>query len=393
MTERLLLLSPFFYPEPISTGRYNSFLAKALVKKGVPVDVICFHPLYPDWRVHRSDEVLSGVGTTRGGAWVRYPQDNLIRRGVLEVGYWLHIFRNIARLKGYSHIAAVLPPMLFLPLVRLTAGPDARITAIVHDLQGVMAGVGSGAGRMVVCVVRILEAMVLRCSHRVIALSNGMAFFLADAYKIPSSKIAVHWPYVTIDTHNPKGRISHLFAEDKKHIVYAGALGEKQNPDGLISFFIDLVDRRNDLVCHVFSGGPIFETLRLDRDIGSDRLLFHSLIAEQDLYELYLRSHIQVIPEKVGFSEGAIPSKLPNLMASGVPILYIGQRDSDVWKIVQETHAGLCAHGWDFENLNGLVDRLLRDGLNRSHLERRLAFQQKFASLFSVDALIREILR
>jgi hypothetical protein len=73
--------------------------------------------------------------------------------------------------------------------------------------------------------------------------------------------------------------------------------------------------------------------------------------------------------------------------------LYIGQKDSDVWQVVQETHAGLCAHGWDFENLNGLVDRLLRDGLNRSHLERRLAFEQKFASLFSVEALIREILR
>jgi hypothetical protein len=50
MTERLLLLSPFFFPEPISTGRYNTFLVQALVDKGVHVDVICFHPLYPNWR-------------------------------------------------------------------------------------------------------------------------------------------------------------------------------------------------------------------------------------------------------------------------------------------------------------------------------------------------------
>ena len=120
--------------------------------------------------------------------------------------------------------------------------------------------------------------------------------------------------------------------------------------------------------------------------------MFHDLIAERDLYELYLRSDIHVIPEKIGFSKGALPSKLPNLLASGVPILYIGSQNSDVGQVIQRAEAGLCSDSWDLEKLNTLVDRLLADVVDRSHIDRRSTFEKKFARLFSVEALIRELL-
>jgi colanic acid biosynthesis glycosyl transferase WcaI len=271
---------------------------------------------------------------------------------------------------------------------------NATLIAIVHDLQGVMAAVGhSGYHGWVIGSIRLLESKVLRCCHRLMVLSKGMKAFLTETYRVSPSKISVHWPFATVDGKSMTQQLCGLFDHHKKHIVYAGALGEKQNPEGLIRFFANLVEIRDNVVCHVFSGGLIFKALIRDWGGINDRLMFHDLIRDEELPELYRRSDIQVIPEQIGSSQGAMPSKLPNILVCGVPVLYIGQKDSDVWQVVQETHSGLCADGWDFENLNGLVDRLLRDGLNRSHLERRLAFQQKFASLFSVEALIREILR
>ena len=200
MNDHFLLLSPFFHPEPISTGKYNSFLAKALVQKGLRVDVICFHPLYPHWCPRRSDEGFFGVRIFRGGAGIRYPKASLMRRAVLEAGFVLHLLRHASRIKGSSHIVTVLPPMLYLPLIRMVARPNTRITAIVHDLQGIMAGVGlGGGGSKVVGFIQLLERLVLGCCHRIIALSNTMASFLLDSYQIPSSKIAVCWPFVTVD--------------------------------------------------------------------------------------------------------------------------------------------------------------------------------------------------
>lgn len=393
MTDRLLLLSPFFHPEPISTGKYNTFLAKVLVRKGICTDVICFHPLYPGWHPCRTKDGLPGVCIYRGGIRARYPNGAALRRAALEFGFILHILRHSGRIKRYSHIVAVLPPMLFLPLVRLFAGRHARVIAIVHDLQGVMAGIGAGKERQnVVRMVRFLEGVVLKCSHRIIALSNAMATFLSESYEIPSSKIKVCWPFVSMDSQQTRRRLSHLFARDKKHVVYSGALGNKQNPEGLISFFLYLVHRRSDVVCHVFSGGPIFEALRRRREMECSRLVFHDLVQDQDLFELYLRSHIQVIPETKGYSAGAVPSKLPNLMAAGVPILYIGEKNSDVWRVIQAYDAGVCADSWEPEVLSASVDRLLQESAGRSHADRRLVFQKTLADIFSIEALLKELI-
>jgi colanic acid biosynthesis glycosyl transferase WcaI len=393
MTERFLLLSPFFHPEPISTGKYNTCLVRALSQKKIAVEVICFHPLYPSWKPKTSHASISGVTIYRGGAWIRFCKNSLIRRTMLEGAFLLNLLRHAGRFKNYSQIVAVLPPMLFLPAVWIAAAHNTKIVAIVHDLQGVMAGASVrkrwGAVR---CIVRFLEATALRCCHRVIALSDRMAAYILDSYKIPRSKITVCWPFVTVQPDTDGNRLGHLFADGKKHIVYAGGLGYKQCPDKLASFLYRLTRKRDDVVCHVFSEGPLFDALKKDQKLNSRRLIFHDLVQERDLYELYLRSHIQVIPEMTGLSQGAVPSKLPNLLVTGVPIMYIGEKDSDVWKLIERCRAGICSDSWDFDTLSDLADQLLMEASERTHAVRRMRFINEYAGLFSIDALIKELL-
>lgn len=337
---------------------------------------------------------MSGVHISRGGRWIRYPKNNLLRRILLECAFGFHVLAHANRIKRYSRIVSVIPPMLFQPLIWIAAKRHARVFTIVHDLQGIMAAAGSKRGRSAAMrPIRILETIILRCCHRVIALSDAMAAFISASYGIPHSKIAVCWPFVTVKPGESRNRLAHLFAEDKKHVVYAGALGEKQNPEGLISLFLDMVHRRSDVVCHIFSGGPIFEVYQQNPKVDHPRLVFHDLVPEKDLFELYMRSNIQVIPQKLGFSEGAVPSKLPNLIAAGVPILYIGQKSSDVRQIIQEAEAGLCADSWDSNKLIRIAERLLMESAGRSHEDRRQAFDEKFGAFFSVDALVKVLLR
>jgi colanic acid biosynthesis glycosyl transferase WcaI len=146
------------------------------------------------------------------------------------------------------------------------------------------------------------------------------------------------------------------------------------------------------VVCHVFSGGPLFDALRKDQKWNIRRLVFHDLVPERDLCELYLCSHIQVIPEMAGLSQGAVPSKLPNLLAAGVPILYIGEKDSEVWRLIQGCRAGGCCDNWDFDDLSDLADQLLVEGGNCSHAVRQRRFANEYAALFSVEDLIKAIL-
>ena len=75
----ILLLSPFFYPEPISTGKYNTDFVKELAKKGHKVTVVCSHPIYPNWKVKKSYSNLNGVEIIRGGKFIKYPKNKMLR--------------------------------------------------------------------------------------------------------------------------------------------------------------------------------------------------------------------------------------------------------------------------------------------------------------------------
>ena len=77
----VLLFSPFFYPENISTGRYNTHLALALQQQGNAVITVCSYPFYPDWEVATNAvNDLEGIEILRGGGKVKYPGSQVFRR-------------------------------------------------------------------------------------------------------------------------------------------------------------------------------------------------------------------------------------------------------------------------------------------------------------------------
>ena len=92
---KALIFSPFFYPEAISTGKYNTHLAKALVRKGYSVDVIAFYPLYPEWKSKRTTASLKGVNIRRGGGFFVYSKSVILRRIQLELGFTVHTLWHI----------------------------------------------------------------------------------------------------------------------------------------------------------------------------------------------------------------------------------------------------------------------------------------------------------
>ena len=58
--QQILIVSPFFYPELISTGKANQHLAEAFVAEGHGVTVVCSHPLYPAWIPVQSSAKIQG---------------------------------------------------------------------------------------------------------------------------------------------------------------------------------------------------------------------------------------------------------------------------------------------------------------------------------------------
>ncbi|MCF6179446.1 MAG: glycosyltransferase family 4 protein [Geopsychrobacter sp.] len=397
MNKKLLFLSPFFYPEPISTGKYNSFLARSIVESGKDVIVGCSHPLYPDWKPSISTESFKGAEIIRGGSCIKYPRSAMARRLVLELWFTLHAISVVLKVrKKIDSIVVVFPPSLFFCLIRLVLPSNVRRIGIVHDLQGILGLTGGGlAKRILSKIVTYVEKAGFSACDKLVLLSEAMKRNVVCGYGIDPNKCLVHYPFVTeaIDNDNKmRNVLEKCLPVNFKHVIYSGALGEKQDPENLLGMFTKLVATRKDIVCHIFSRGPLFEQLQcaLPPDI-KDRILFHDLVDEADLPELFARSTVQVIPQKVGTSGGAFPSKLPNLLASGVPVFAVTDEGSELSKLLAESGIGVCRHSWELDSVVATLSSFVDQVSQSSNFERATKIKSFVNKYFNVDNLVKEL--
>ena len=393
----ILLLSPFFYPEEISTGKYNTYLTEELVARGCKVKVIASHPLYPSWKPTRSETELPGVEIIRGGAWLRYPSSALIRRAILELWYTWHVLYSYVRKKeNIDYVVPVFPPSLFFHVLSHFLPRKCRKVGIVHDLQGVYAGRSKGlVSQTINRIIRFVERRCFASCDKLIFLSHAMLKSAVSEYGLDESKCTVCYPFVALDESRAEeaNALAGLFNSAQTNIVYSGALGDKQNPDSLLALLDKLLAVRADVDCHVFSSGPHFEHLSSESREHKSPVKFHGLVPAENLDELYARSDIQIIPQAPGTSDGSLPSKLPNLMAAGVPIFAICDTGSELAELVVEADAGRAVYTWEIEELVDVFGELL----GKLKEEKREARRERLAGFvskkFSVENVVDEVFK
>jgi glycosyltransferase involved in cell wall biosynthesis len=391
---RTLLFSPFFFPERISTGKANTHLAQALAAQGARVMVVCSHPLYPDWVPVWSNAPMAGVTVLRGGGWVRYPRRLALRRIVLEAWFAAYAAWCAWQLRKQAEIAiGVFPPSLFALCTHLFLPRRTCRIAIVHDLQGVLAGQrGTLARRMISRLVHVVESRAFRQQALCIFFSTDMAKEAQSAYGLEAERVAVQYPFVTIGNTSglaaETGRLQAVLPSEQVHVVYSGALGEKQNSRQFVAFLQLAARKFPSVQFHLFSGGPVFEQLRaLYEDLPGPRTHFHPLVEERDLPELYARSTIQMVPQAEKTETGALPSKLPNLLAAGAYIFAITSPESEVARLLREAETGTVVERWEEALFLHKLEDALREAQETSAAARRQQ-AQPLLGRFAVENLV-----
>ncbi|MES2222071.1 MAG: glycosyltransferase [Acidobacteriota bacterium] len=394
--QQILIVSPFFYPELISTGKANQHLAEAFVAEGHGVTVVCSHPLYPAWIPVRSDARIPGMAILRGGEGLRYPSSMPLRRLKLEAWFACFAARSIwRRRKQVDVVVSILPPSLFILFLNRILPRNVRRVAVVHDLQGVLAAQEKGlARRAIIHMIHAVESRAFRSQDLCIFFSEDMARIAQRSYGLNSAKIAVQYPSITLPvtysaTASAAQHLDALFPPDKLHVVYSGALGYKQNSQQLIAFLQSAAERHSDVQFHVLSGGPFYESLRAEYERRSGpHVQFHPLVAEQDLAELYARSAIQIIPQAEGTEGAALPSKLPNLLAAGVHLLAICSSGSEVERMIQLAGTGSIATRWEQDMFLARLNEAL-EIVRRESASVRRARVQPLLDRFSITNMVR----
>lgn len=392
----MLLLSPFFYPEPISTGKYNTILAQALVEAGAEVEVITSHPVYPAWKPVRSEATLDHMSIIRGGLWVRYPRSMVLRRLVFEMWYAFHVLWTLWLKRFQSDVVvAVFPPTLFFGFAQLFLPTKVRYVGIVHDFQSAL-GLSHNNGlvyRYLRRIVRSVDRKSFQSCQFLIVLSKAMARIAIQEYAVSPDRVIVAYPFVSVTPHpETPTSLAAVLCDGVQHVVYSGALGRKQNPYLLFKFFRAAAERLPNVQFHIFSEGPIFGELRkmhMSDPVGG--LKFHGLVPEVDLAELYSRSTVQVVPQMDGSTDACLPSKLPNIVASGCATLAICDADSELAHIVGQC-SGLAVSTWQTDTLIAQLEVLLELASRQTTDERRSIAEPIVSAYFNIDKVVSSVL-
>lgn len=385
--KRILVISPFFFPEPISTGKFNTDLVVALRDKGNAITVLCSHPFYPDWKPKKSTVQIEGIHIIRGGGIIRYYNKAILRRIILELWYAFFVFKNIFKLrKQIDIIIPVFPPSLafyvILPYIKR------RIVKIgmIHDLQEVYATNKKGIlHKTVRFFIHKIEKRVFKCCDKLIFLSNEMKEIAKDYYNLEESKLEVQYPFTTFNKEKITNDLEDLMPKNLKHIVYSGALGEKQNPQKIYDLFNYASRKIENTQFHFFSQGAIFNNLKSKNK--NNKIKFHDLVPSENIEELYKKSTIQIIPQLSGTSKGSLPSKLPNLLSAGCNILVITDKGSEIEKLFKKYNLNTVVTLWDNEELCNELEKILEKA-QRTNLNH-VKIAQK---LFHIDAMVAKIL-
>lgn len=374
-----MLISPFFFPEPISTGKYNTDLALNLVKQGHRVHVWCFHSFYPDWKIIKSDQQLKNIFIKRGGLGVRFTGKQFIDRIILELSFLFFVIKEKVNNKhAFDNIIFVSPPSLSIFIFKAFKANVNKVI-IVHDLQFIHI---KTINKTLSKVVFFIEKKLMRLSNKLIFLSEEMKSFFDSSKQFTNSHIHVQWPFVNIE----KGKSQKPILKKGINIVYSGALGAKQSPERLLSLFDYASNQNKDWNFYFFSSGSHFDSIK--KSNKNSKIHFYHLVDKEKVYQLYAESTVQIIPQTSGSSSGSLPSKLPNLIYSETKILTITDSQSELEKIIQQYPNGISINSWESSIFAQALDKLVRMKTTNKSTE----IEKMCKDYFSVDSLIAKII-
>ena len=383
--KNILIISPFFFPEPISTGKYNTELALALRDKGHDVTFLCFHPFYPEWKIKKSNLELKNIKIVRGGRFLFFTKKTFLRRIILELSFTFFVIRKLmTHQKNKDILITIFPPSLAFYVSLPFLNKKLNKIGIVHDLQEIYSAEKKGfLNKVVKFFIHKVENKCFQKNDKLIFLSNEMKKEAITTYNLEEKKLNVQYPFINISL-NKTDKLSKIINKQTTNIVYSGALGEKQNPFKLYDFFNKASVRNPNLKFYFFSEGLVYNQLKSKN--SNKNILFYNLVDKENLKELYDLSDVQIIPQKENTSKGSLPSKLPNILASRCKVMIITDLNSEIEKIFKENNLTTICTNWDIEYLIKSLNELLKSKVDYKK-------QNEVAKeLFSIDSVISEIL-
>ena len=376
---RILILGLNFAPELTGIGKYTGELAAWLAAREHTVRVITTPPYYPSWKF------------SPGYSGYAYRKEMLGRIEVWRCPLWVP--RRVTGIKRIFHLIsfsisslpAVLLSIRWRPEVVLCIAPTltcapwavllSRVLGIsawlhVHDFEldaslelGVLANQAWLVG-----ILRRLEGIILRGFDRVSTISDRMLEKL-QAKGVERERIVLFRNWVDTTAIFPMEQSSGY--RDELHIplnqivvLYAGNMGMKQRLETVLET-AEQLGSHPEITFVLCGDGAARQTIE-ERAKLLPNVRMMRLQPMDRMNELLNLADIHVLPQRSGFADLVMPSKLAGMFASGKPVIATAAPETEVGEVVSAI--GLLVPPEDASRLSEAILSLAKDKSLRDHL-------------------------
>jgi colanic acid biosynthesis glycosyl transferase WcaI len=387
---KILLVNQCFFPDVVSTAQHTGDLACALAERGHQVTVIASSRGYDDPALRfASKESWKGIRifrvpclpTGKGKRWKR----------ALNIGsFFVTCFGRLLLMRRFDVVIALTSPPLISAMaalfVRLRGG---RFIFWIMDLNPDEA-IAAGWLREGSRTARILESALrfsAQTADRVVVLDRFMRDRLV-AKGLPPEKLSVlpPWSHDREIQYDPAGRAAFRARHGltgKYVVMYSGNHSPCHPLDTILEAARELADDNKVAFCFVGGGS---EHGKVRQFAKRNRLPNVLCLPYQPMSELAASLsgadlHLVVMGEPLA---GLVhPCKIYNVLALGIPVLYVGPDASHVGDIA-DAHPDIPITRADHSDAAGVVERIRAGALHAVPHDG----MRSVATAFSADRLV-----
>lgn len=405
MKQTLWIISELFPPEETSTGYIMGEIANAMTQK-YEVKVICGPAVYDTKKkqdansktvVDKQIEVyhVDAVSENKNSKISR------IKKFLLMSCRMYRVAKN--NIKKGDHVLMVTNPFPLIVLMgHLRRHRKFDLAMLVHDVAPENLYTDIHIPEMVYPTVKRVFNKAYASTDLLISLGRDMSEVLEQKVKdglkgfgaserfekLPRIEVIENWG--DIENIHPTDD----FEEEKITIQYAGNIGNAQGVG-------ELVDVLHDAKCEQVAFG-IWGTGSAENAI-KEKVQEYGMENQVSFHGAYFRSEQQKVLNScdialVRLVEGmyglGVPSKTYNILAAGKPILYIGEKGTEIWRMIEENGNGVC---FEPQDRKGLISYLCglslenRDKLrDMGKISRRLA-EEMYSKHTILDKFLEEL--
>lgn len=173
-------------------------------------------------------------------------------------------------------------------------------------------------------------------------------------------------------------------------IAHIGSMNPDRNPKMLWKVLNDLCSKDNifkqDLDIKLIGQvdySILYDIKKYNLDGNTKKIDF---IPHNEVVKEMMKSQVLLLPiNKTSNSKGILPGKLYEYMGAKRPILCVGPKEADSYKIIQETNAGYCVDYDDYEATKKAVNEMYH-----AFKENNLTVNSKNIDQYSREALAKK---